>query len=1426
MLRRGWHRFGMSIDKVRNHIQAIYRKLHTNSKGELQALALQRRAGGRLAARPLRRCPPARLVLQYFLSIARRGRNRYLCARRRDHAGAGEPWTQHARMRQFIQAAGRVLRGRQLLRCGLLAVLAAGATPALARGATPPAAKPIDHVTAVPFLISVMPGMAPVGSTISLFGLNLTSIFTITFKNSLGVPVATAAFGYSVNPMGTQISNIVVPAGAVTGTIEVQTFGGNSNPVPFTVTAPVMATPALTSLSPTIAQVGDVLLLNGTALTGTTLITFAGTSNNTVSTGYAVNAAGTQITGIVVPAGAVSGNVTATTPTVTTNALPLSIVVNPLLVTGRTPARNAVSAAVTVSPVFTFSQPLSAATAGNVRVFSGQRGGQLVRGGNATASGNTLTVNPAANLRPGETVLLTVPASVTSSGGRAALPQVQQFTAAVLPAASTGHFAGSTDVAVGSVPKGVTAADVDGDGDLDLLAANDASASVSVGLNNGNGTFAATTSVAVGFAPGSVVAADVDDDGDLDLLVANVGAGTVSVRFNNGSGSFSGTTDVAVGSTPKGVAVADVDGDGDLDFLTANAGNNTVSVRYNNGSGSFSGSTSAAVGSQPYSVAVGDLDSDGDLDLLTANNGDNSVSVRLNNGGGSFFGSTELAVGAMAFSVVAADVDSDGDLDVLAGSFGSGVSVRLNNGSASFSGTTDVGVGQADGIAASDVDGDGDLDLVAVNYNSFGTVEVRLNDGSGTFSGGSSVAVGGAPSGLAMADLNGDGALDILTANNNSNDVSVRLNGYRDLVVTTGTPGSPTPIFPGIYDDITVDNGAVGQLIGDLAPAGNVLVRTGGTLLTNCGTLTGPGSFTLQAGATLGICDPDGLDANTGAILMTGTVTLSNDARYLYNGTMPQITGNELPALVRDLTTTNNQPLTLTQPLAVDQALTVAGAGNFALNGQPLTLVSDATGTALVVNSGTGIVTGNTATMFRYLDTPNLGNGYRQYSSPVSGNTLADLSTPGFVPTFNPAYNTSAASANTFPFPTVFGYDQGRLASPLSSYTGFDRGWYSPAATDFTVPGVGYTVNIAGTQTEGFTGTLNTGPYTRTLTRDLSRAAGSSTPGTLARGAGPDAGWALVGNPYPAPLDWSRVTPASRPNLDGSIYVFESTGPYAGQYRPYTNGVGQSPLIGSSQSFFVRVSPGQTSGSINFGNAQRIITFGSQAPVRRDRADPRPFVRLALAGAGTTDALYLYAEAGATPGLDPAFDAAKLPNPGGLNLASLTAAGEALAIDGRAAFGPATVVPLQVAVPAAGTYTLRTEALANLAGTAVTLVDNLTGTRTLLAAGTAYAFTTATGTAPGRFYLSLTTAGALGTAAALQAQVLAYPNPTHGTLTVLRPAGPAATGTLLNALGQPVRTLALPTAETVLDLRGLAPGLYTLRLQTGTVLVVKRVVLE
>ena len=121
-----------------------------------------------------------------------------------------------------------------------------------------------------------------------------------------------------------------------------------------------------------------------------------------------------------------------------------------------------------------------------------------------------------------------------------------------------------------------------------------------------------------------------------------------------------------------------------------------------------------------------------------------------------------------------------------------------------------------------------------------------------------------------------------------------------------------------------------------------------------------------------------------------------------------------------------------------------------------------------------------------------------------------------------------------------------------------------------------------------------------------------SASGTLNRGTDADAGWQLLGNPYPAPLDWSTVAAAQRPGMDAAMYVYQSTGQYAGTYRSYANGVGGSPLIAAGSGYFARVSAAGTPGAVNLTNANRVTTFGPQPVFGRGVNDVRPQLHLTL----------------------------------------------------------------------------------------------------------------------------------------------------------------------------------------------------------------------
>jgi FlaG/FlaF family flagellin (archaellin) len=111
-----------------------------------------------------------------------------------------------------------------------------------------------------------------------------------------------------------------------------------------------------------------------------------------------------------------------------------------------------------------------------------------------------------------------------------------------------------------------------------LISANYGDSTLTVLTNNGGGGFGLYAVLGTGNSPAAVVAADVNGDGKVDLIAANYGNNSLTVLTNNGSGGFGLYTVAGVGAAPTSVAAADVNGDGKIDLISANEQANTLTV--------------------------------------------------------------------------------------------------------------------------------------------------------------------------------------------------------------------------------------------------------------------------------------------------------------------------------------------------------------------------------------------------------------------------------------------------------------------------------------------------------------------------------------------------------------------------------------------------------------------------------------------------------------------------------------------------------------------------------------------------------------------------------------------------------------------------------------------------------------------------------
>lgn len=284
----------------------------------------------------------------------------------------------------------------------------------------------------------------------------------------------------------------------------------------------------------------------------------------------------------------------------------------------------------------------------------------------------------------------------------------------------------------------ISFADIDNDSDLDIYLRYHTN-NIFVCNNDGNATFTNAGKMQANGAGLNVdyfskpEIADLDGDGDLDLLSGDYG-GYISAFINEGSGKLSTIgyiqadgEDIRVefGSAP---ALADIDGDSDIDLFVGDKYGN-LKVYINNGSNNFSAAgdfnaDGIIVDFNEYvNLAFADLDNDNDQDLYVGNSG--YVKTYLNDGSGNFLSAGNLQADGRDISfgndyLIApafADVDKDGDLDLFLSSC-DGIYVYVNYGSGIFSENGKVYVDNLDILyyncpisRLADLDNDGDLEL-------------------------------------------------------------------------------------------------------------------------------------------------------------------------------------------------------------------------------------------------------------------------------------------------------------------------------------------------------------------------------------------------------------------------------------------------------------------------------------------------------------------------------------------------------------------------------------------------------------------------------------------------------------------------------------------------------------------------------------------
>ncbi len=426
--------------------------------------------------------------------------------------------------------------------------------------------------------------------------------------------------------------------------------------------------------------------------------------------------------------------------------------------------------------------------------------------GSFRVSGSTVNFHPEQPFKAGERVNVAI-----MQGLR---PHVYTWTFRAKTAVID-HELSFKGTRIGTEADGATSvhtADLDKDGDLDILSASFNDDKIAWYENDGAGNFGEQGIISTE-ADGatSIHTADLDKDGDLDVLSASFDDNTIAWYENDGQGHFGAQRIISTEiDGARSVHTADLDCDGHLDVLSASFNDNKIAWYRNNTDGSFGEQLMVSNEVDGAScVHAGDLDGDGDLDVISASADDDKIAWYENDGAGNFGEQLMISTDADgAQSVHTGDLDGDGDLDVLSASFNDNkIAWYENDGQGSF-GEQRIISTEADGascVYAGDLDGDGDLDVISASAND-DKIAWYENDGAGNF--GEQLMIStdadGARS-VQTGDLDGDGDLDVLSASTADNRIAWYMNNRLPTIVA----GIPDQLMDGGFKTHNLELGGV-----------------------------------------------------------------------------------------------------------------------------------------------------------------------------------------------------------------------------------------------------------------------------------------------------------------------------------------------------------------------------------------------------------------------------------------------------------------------------------------------------------------------------------------------------------------------------------------------------------------------------------------
>lgn len=319
--------------------------------------------------------------------------------------------------------------------------------------------------------------------------------------------------------------------------------------------------------------------------------------------------------------------------------------------------------------------------------------------------------------------------------------------------------------------RAVIAADLDGDGDLDVASVSKTDAKIAMYDNLGGGVFGMQEVISdeIPF-PTGIASSDLDGDGDFDLVVSFNENVALFEDFNDrvawfenlGGGTFADYQYIAINTfDPRDISLADLDGDGQTDVLTTDYFNDVIVWYKNVGNSNFQiQNLITADLDEPESVAANDFDNDGDQDIAVAQYSGDEIAWIENLGDETFGAKHVLSEDIIdCRNVKSLDFDNDGDYDIFGTTHYRIILYRNLGGGEFMSGIEIANILYGSDYELADFNNDGIIDLF---YTNDAKIYFRKGNGGSFFLPVQITATAPGVRDIYIEDLNGDGFKDVL----------------------------------------------------------------------------------------------------------------------------------------------------------------------------------------------------------------------------------------------------------------------------------------------------------------------------------------------------------------------------------------------------------------------------------------------------------------------------------------------------------------------------------------------------------------------------------------------------------------------------------------------------------------------------------------